>query len=454
VTAVGDVNGDRLDDLFIGGSAGNSGKLYLQTAAGGLSHFELSSLSSDAAYEDGCARFFDADGDNDLDLFVCSGSNEWEENYDMYQDRLYINDGSGNFARSKGLPAITVSSAVAEPFDYDNDGDMDIFVGGRQVPGNYGRIPRSVCLRNNGGTYEDVTAEILPNAGKLGMITDAHWVALAAATPRLVLAGEWMPIRILEWDGERLTEQTVKGLEESEGMWNRLIPVDIDGDGDLDIVAGNCGLNLKYSADPSKPFTMIVNDFDDNGTNDVYLGYYDKYDGKCYPVRGRECSSQQMPFVKAKFASYADFANATIQEVLDGRMDGAQELKCKVFESGIYEAVGSEMVFHPFENYAQMSPVFGIVVADFNRDDKLDIFLAGNYFHREVETTRSDAGIGNLLLGKGGIDFKYVHPSMTGIIANRDVRNALVLQTKDDPMMAIVNNGSPAQFYKVKRPVQ
>jgi hypothetical protein len=454
VTAVADVNGDRLDDVYIGGAAGNSGVLYLQTAAGNLARHDQKSFTTDAAYEDGCARFFDADGDKDLDLYVCSGSNEWEENSQMYQDRLYLNDGSGNFTKSKSLPSISTSTSVAEPMDYDNDGDLDIFVGGRQVPGAYGRTPISLCLRNANGIYEDVGAQILPDDAKLGMVTDAHWVSLPATTPRLLLAGEWMPIRILQWNGERFEEQMIRGLEESEGMWNRILPVDIDGDGDLDIIAGNCGLNLKYSADASKPFTMIVNDFDHNGTNDVYLGYFDKHNGKCYPVRGRECSSQQMPFVKAKFASYADFANATIQEVLDGRMDGAQELKCKVFASGIYESVGAELVFRPFHNNAQMSPIYGIIVADFNKDEKLDIFLAGNYFHREVETTRSDAGIGNLLLGKGNLEFTYVHPSETGVIANRDVRNAVLMKSKGDPMLVIINNGSPAQFYQTNRQLQ
>lgn len=259
-----------------------------------------------------------------------------------------------------------------------------------------------------------------------------------------------MPIRVLQWvENVKFEENPIPGLEKTEGLWNRIVAVDIDVDGDLDLIAGNCGLNLKYSAEPDKPFKMVVNDFDSNGSNDVDLGYYDKQDGQCYPVRGRECSSQQMPFVKTKFASYSDFAQATIEKVLEGKMEGAQELKARTFASGIFENVEGEFHFRPFRNEAQIAPVFGIVIHDFNADGKPDIFLAGNYYNREVETTRSDAGIGNLLLSKEGLDFEYVHPSKTGIVANGDVRNLILLHRKSDVCLAIANNNSAMQFFRL-----
>lgn len=447
VMASADVNGDNLDDFYLGGSAGNPGILYIQGVGGRFVQADVRAFTSDKAYEDGGANFFDADGDRDLDLYVCSGSNEFPAGSEMYQDRLYINDGRGSFTRSNALPRITESTSVAVAMDYDQDGDTDIFVGARQVPGAYGRTPRSMVLRNTNGKYEDVGREVLPAEGALGMVTDAHWVQMPGMKPQMVVAGEWMALQILEWDGSQLVDQQIPGTQTTEGMWNRILPVDIDNDGDIDIVAGNCGKNLKYSADPDKPFTMMVNDFDDNGTNDVYLGYYDKSDGKCYPVRGRECSSQQMPFVKKKFASYSEFANATIHEVLEGKMDGAQELNCRMFASGIFENTGGELVFRPLPNEAQFAPVYGIVVADFNEDGNLDLFLAGNYYHREVETTRSDAGIGTLLIGKGEMQFDFVHPSQTGIVANRDVRGVALLRSTGAPILAIANNGSPMQFY-------
>ncbi len=448
VIAKADVNGDKLDDLYVGGSAGNSGTLYIQNFEGTLLKFKNNSFLDDAAYEDGCATFFDVDGDRDMDLYVCSGSNEFDLNSNLYQDRLYLNDGKGNYSKSASLPQISESTSVAVPMDFDGDNDMDLFVGARQVPGQYGRTPRSLLLRNINGKYEDIGREALPDSGFLGMVTDASWVPLTGAQFQLVIAGEWMPIRLFQWNEDKFVESNASGLEKSEGLWNRIAPVDFDGDGDMDLIAGNCGMNLKYSAETDKPFKMLVNDFDGNGSNDVYLGYYDKHDGLCYPVRGRECSSQQMPFVKAKFASYSDFAQATIDKVLEGRMEGSLELHARTFASGIFENINGEFRFHPFRNEAQIAPVYGIVISDFNGDSKPDLFLAGNYYNREVETTRSDAGIGNLLLSSEGLNFDYVHPSQTGILAYHDVRNALLLNGKSDPILVIANNNGKMQFYQ------
>ncbi|HLF62484.1 MAG TPA: VCBS repeat-containing protein, partial [Saprospiraceae bacterium] len=449
VAAKADVNGDALDDLYLGGSAGNPGTLYLQREDGAFIKFHTRSFIQDAVYEDGCATFFDTDQDRDLDLYVCSGGNEFDLNTDLYQDRLYLNDGAGNYTRSDALPQIGASTSVAVPMDFNEDGDMDLFVGARQIPGRYGQIPRSLLLRNVNGRYEDIGAAALPDEGLLGMVTDAVWLQAPGAQSQLVIAGEWMRIRMFQWVEGKFEEYSMPGLERSEGMWNRIIAVDIDVDGDLDLIAGNCGKNLKYSAESDKPFKMLVNDFDGNGSNDVYLGYYDKQDGQCYPVRGRECSSQQMPFVKAKFASYSDFAQATINEILEGRMEGSQELNARTFASGIFENVDGEFHFRPFRSEAQIAPVFGIVLHDFNADHKPDIFLAGNYYNREVETTRSDAGIGNLLLSKEGLDFDYVHPSKSGVIASKDVRNVLLLKRKSDFVLAVANNNSDMQLYRV-----
>ncbi len=448
VIATGDVNGDHLEDVYMGGSVGHAGELYLQNPDGTLSPSQNTVFLKDAAYEDGCATFFDADGDKDLDLYVCSGSNEFPANSTMYQDRLYLNDGKGHFSKSDALPEITASTAVAEPMDYDNDGDIDIFVGARQVPGAYGRTPQSILLMNVNGHYQDVGPQVLPHAGMMGMVTDAHWVVLPGMLPQMVVAGEWMRILILQYDGNEFQEQEIPGLEHSEGMWNRVIPVDIDKDGDMDLVAGNCGLNMKYSTDPDNPFTMIVNDFDHNGTIDQYLGYYDQDDGQYYPVRDWESSYQQMPFIKKEYASNADFAKATLQDILKNRMDGAEQLYARIFASGIFENMSGELVFHPFENSAQVAPIYGIVVSDFNHDGHPDLFMAGNYYNREVETVRSDAGIGNLLFGQGGLNFEYVHPSLTGIVANGDVRAAALLKNLGNPVLVIANNGSKLQTYR------
>lgn len=454
VVAKADVNGDALDDIYIGGSAGTAGSLYVQSEAGDLIKVDIKAFQADAMYEDGCATFFDADGDRDMDLYVCSGSNEFEAGAELYQDRLYMNDGKGNYMSTNVLPRISASTSVAVPLDFDGDSDIDLFVGARQIPGQYGRVPRSLLLKNENGKYEDIGITTLPDSGLLGMVTDAVWVQGTAAQSQLVIVGEFMPIRMLQWyENVRFEETPMPGLQKTEGLWNRIVVTDIDVDGDLDLIAGNCGKNMKYSAETDKPFRMLVNDFDQNGSNDVYLGYYDKNDGQCYPVRDRECSSQQMPFVKTKFASYSDFAQATIDKVLEGKMEGAQELNARTFASGIFENIDGAFEFRPFRNEAQIAPVYGIVVADFNNDAKPDIFMAGNYYNREVETTRSDAGIGNLLLSTeaGSLDWNYVHPSRTGVRAYHDVRNVLLLRRKSDVVIAIANNNTPMQFY---RPVQ
>jgi hypothetical protein len=448
VCAVADVDGNGTDDLYLGGSAGFSARLYLLDTDGQLTEQKVPAFTRDAQFEDGGARFFDIDADGDQDLYVASGGNEFTAGA-MYQDRLYLNDGTGRFIRSGLLPEILESGSVVVPLDFDSDGDTDIFIGGRQVPGQYGRVPKSVLLRNDNAVFTDITAQSLPQGGVLGMLTDGLWTDINNdGTSELVICGEWMPVTVLQWSGEGFEKVAVPSLNNSHGMWNRIVTTDIDNDGDNDLVAGNLGLNNKYKASADMPFKMYVNDFDHNGSHDVYLGYYNQNDGEVYPVRGRECSSQQMPFVKKKYNSYESFAKAPIEHVLEGRMEGAVEQQARIFASGIFYNDGDmQFRFEPFVNNVQVSPVYAIVVEDFNSDGRNDFFLAGNYYNREVETTRSDAGIGALLLShEDGLE--YVHPSITGIAAYRDVRYAFMLRGADRPILGIANNNDVAQFYE------
>jgi hypothetical protein len=403
------------------------------------------------AYEDGDALFVDIDNDGDVDLYVCSGGNEFSEGSDMYQDRLYLNDGNGRFSKSKNLPELRFSSAGVSAHDFDQDGDLDIFIGGRQIPGKYGYRESSVILeQTESGGFENVTEKVAPELLDFGMVTSSTWTDLNGDNLKeLVVAGEWMPISVFEYkDGKLVNNSNKFGLDKTHGWWNVVKSADIDGDGDEDLVAGNLGLNLKYKASPEEPFKLYVDDFDKNGTNDVYLGYYQ--DGKCYPVRGRQCSSQQMPFVSEKFETYNEFGAATIEEVLEGKVDetSAQE-QVYYFEHMVFENNGSgKFNLYPLPNEAQLSPIYGIVFADFNKDGKKDLYMAGNFYSREVETTRSDAGTGYLLQWNEDKSFKVMRSAETGVLANKDVRDVLWLENKSGKnQLIIINNNAPVDIY-------
>lgn len=451
-SAVADVNGDGLEDLFIGGAAGASAVIQLQRADGTFASSANSTLAADKASEDIDALFFDADGDGDQDLYVASGGNEYPEGHQALQDRLYINDGKGNF-KKKALPSMKVSSGVAKAGDIDGDNDLDLFIGGRQVPNKYGYPAASFILQNDSkGGFADITKSIAPELEKAGMVSDAQWIDLDQDQDQdLVIVGEWMPITVLSNEGNKLTNQTqAYGLENTTGWWNKLELADMDGDGDMDFIAGNLGLNIKYKASNDQPFTVRVKDFDGNGTNDVYLGYYSE-DGTLFPVRGRQCSSEQMPFIAEKFKNYDAFAKASFNEVLGDLAEGAIEHEVKMFESVYIENKGNgQLAVKALPNATQVAPIFGVIAKDFNGDGHKDLLVAGNYYEREVETTRSDAGIGTMLLGNGTGEFKAISAQETGLLAYLDVRDlALVNNTQNDPYVFILNNNAGLQVYKM-----
>ncbi len=446
VVATGDVNGDGNDDIYIGGSAGQAGQLL----TGNGTNFELvpnKDFLSDIDYEDGTAQFEDIDNDGDLDLYVGSGGNEFE-NPQAYQDRIYLNDGEGFFKKTNSLPEIKISTGTVTFFDYDSDGDKDLFVGGRQTPGRYGVPTSSYLLENKEGKYTDVTNTKAPDFINMGMVTTSQWLDVDGDKKNeLLITGEWMPIMFYEEIKGALRKQENLSLKDTKGMWNTVVADDIDGDGDIDLVAGNMGLNNKYVASVDKPFKVYVNDFDNNGTHDVYLGYYDK-DGNCYPVRGRSCSSDQMPFVKKKFKSYEEFATATIDKILEGKMDGSFSNECQTFAHTLFlnDGTGS-FTTQILPRMSQVSPSYGIVVNDYNGDGRKDIFTAGNFYQREVETTRSDAGVGCLMYQGDNGSFVSVHPSKTGILADQDVRAVEIIKTKGKDILMLANNNGPAQFF-------
>ncbi len=451
--AVADINGDGYSDFFIGGAKGQRGKLVLQDKKGNFAELDSSSLLADKDQEDVDATFFDSDNDGDIDLYVVSGGNEWEPGNSNYQDRLYLNDGTGRFERSPGLPELTESGSCVRPFDYDNDGDLDLFIGGRHVPWSYPSPADSRILENRNGQFTDVTGNIAPDLNQLGMVTDAVWTDLDSnGFTDLVVVGEWMPITIISYDGKKFSNLTrKKGIRNSEGWWYSIAAADMDQDGDEDLIVGNLGLNYKYRATAAEPFEVFYSDFDENGQKDIVLSYYNF--GDRYPLRGRSCSAQQVPDIKYDFPTYTQFASANLLDVygLD-KLKPALHYEAKTFASAFIENQGSgELKMFDLPNEAQVSSVNDILVADVNKDGHKDLILAGNLFTAEVETPRNDAGVGLLLLGNGQNNFKPVPAAKSGLMLPYDVKRMALLPTHNSNLVLFGVNDGPMEFLLINK---
>ncbi len=450
--ATADINNDGLDDFYIGGASGQNGMLYVQQENGTFLAIQESLWHEDAEKEDTGAAFFDVNNDGFQDLYVVSGGNEFEDNDQRLQDRLYLNDAKGGFIKlTAALPTMYTSGASVAYFDYDKDGDLDLFVGGRLTPGSYPVAPRSYLLENVSNAeqvkFNDVTESVGYDLKYPGMVTSAVW--LENEYTELVLAGEWMPVSVYRYvDGEFRNMTKTLGLEHSSGWWFSLAKFDFDHDGDMDLIGGNLGLNYKYQASEEASFDIYSADFDENGNLDIVLSYYNE--GIQFPVRGRQCSSEQIPAIKKKFANYNDFAVADVSEVYtQNALENALHYQVLSFASSFIENKGDHYQLVPLPNIAQVSSIHGIITGDFNHDDKADIFLAGNFYVSEIETPRDDAGRGLVLFGDNAGDYRSIPASETTPLPSYDTRNAVKLRTAKGSIILLANNDQPLKAIKV-----
>lgn len=459
--AKGDVDHDGREDVYIGGAAGQSGRLYLQTADGQFHAAPSQPWKADSASEDIGSLFFDADNDGDLDLYVVSGGNEWIKPGQELQDRLYRNDGKGQFTKvENALPKEIFSGSCVSAADFDGDGDLDLFVGARCIPGYYPFSAGNMLLRND---YDKTTGQLhftdvtKQAAGDLlfraGMVSDAIWADIDKdGWPDLVLAGDWMPITVFHNDkGMKFSNTTAQmGLQGSDGFWCRIIAADVDHDGDLDLIAGNLGTNTQFRTNAQEPLTTYAADFNEDGTLDPIMTWY--IQGKSYPFNSRDELTQQMPTLKKKFLRYAAFGKATIDDILDTtQIAHAQKFHVYNTQTTLLINQGGKFELHPLPLETQFSMNSVLSYRDYDGDGKEDILLAGNFFPFRVQLGRCDAGIGSLLKGDGKGGFTPIQRQRTGLYIKGDTRDMVELKNKKGSVLLFSKNDAPVQAIVVNQ---
>ncbi|MEM7102957.1 MAG: VCBS repeat-containing protein [Bacteroidota bacterium] len=453
----GDANGDGLEDFYIGGAIDQAGSLYIQQQGG---KFTPSSgpWEADAAYEDMGSLFLDFDQDGDEDLFVISGGNEYAAGNPYQADRVYVNSGNGKFTKSTDvLPQnLLQSGSCIINTDIDKDGDMDLFIGGRQAPSNYPYPGKSFLLINEDGKFIDKTNELAPELSHIGMVTSAIFSDYDNDSDKdLIVVGEWMPITFFENQGGQFVNRTnEKGFGETQGWWNDIAEIDLNNDGNLDYVAGNLGLNYKYKAKPDAPFEIFTKDFDANGRLDIVLGQY--YGETLYPVRGLQCSSEQMPLLGNKFPTYGAFATSNLEDIYgEENLKNALNYSAKTFSSAVIINDGNggfSMKDLPYQ--AQLFPVNGILATDINNDGNQDLILTGNQYSSEVETGRADAGNGLVLTSNGNGHFDVLDHNASGFFSPFDAKDLALIKVSDGHLVIVANNNGFPQVFSLKTQLQ
>ncbi len=448
----GDINGDGLMDIHVGGASGQSGQLYLQTKTG-FKNLNTPSLANDANYEDMESLFFDFDGDQDLDLYVVSGGNEFAEHSSYHTDRIYINDGSGQFSRleSDALSSFPKNGKVVSIIDFDKDGDSDILVGNRVIPKKYPNHQSSALFENIDGELIDATEKIAPALQDFGIINDIQTTDINNdGWEDFIVVGEWTGIGVFvnnQGVFSNITEDNTTLKE--KGWWFSVNETDVNNDGLKDYIIGNAGLNIKFKASAEKPFKIYAADFDENGTNDIVLSK--KYNGTYVPVRGRECSSQQMPFIKEKFETYTEFANASLVDIYGEKLNTSYESSVTEFQSVILINKGGlsfEKKVLPAK--IQSFPLLDCVFLDVNNDGVEDVITAGNIYETEVETPRLDAISGLILLSNGKDGYEVLSHQESGLFLEGNVKSIeIISNAKKERFLINTANNGPLAIHKI-----
>lgn len=443
--AVGDVNGDNLEDIYIGGAADQAGVLKVQKADG---TFQEISFPAEK-YEDMGALFFDAEGDGDQDLYVVSGGSSHENGNVLYQDRIYQNNGSGNFTKIEALPKSSISGSTVNAADYDKDGDLDLFVGGRVRPGEYPLAPESVLLKNESTPSKiqfkkdnQPIDEVFMN---LGMVTSALWTDFNNDSwPDLIVVGEFMAIRFFQNSSGQLKEVSENtGLKNTHGWWNSITSGDFDNDGDSDYILGNLGLNSRFKASAKEPLCIYANDYDNNGQIDPVMCYY--VDGENYIAHSRNDLIDQINAMRVRFRTYSDYANATFEESFTAaEIENAHIVKSETFANSYLENLGDgKFKLRELPRTAQIAPMYGITTGDYDHDGNLDALVVGNFFSGEVFSGRYDASIGWLLKGDGKGDFESIDVNKSGFFVRGDAKSQVNVFIGDQELtISSINNGN------------
>lgn len=450
--AWGDVNGDHHADVYVSGAKGQAGSLLLSQGLGRFVPAPQPAFEADADHEDLGALFLDVDGDGDLDLYVVSGGADVHANPGLLRDRLYLNNGQGRFSTATDrLPDLHDSGSVVAGADFDRDGDLDLFVGARFLPGRYPETPESRLLENRDGRFVDVTDTRAPGLRQSGLVTSALWSdADGDGWIDLMVTHDWGPVRCWGNRNGRLEDRTADaGLEARRGFWNGIAGGDLDGDGDIDYVVTNLGLNTKYSASMDAPLKAYYGEFCESGQARFVEASYDN--GELYPIRGRSCTTHAMPALAELFPTYHEFASSTLAKIYTPtKLDRAVQVSVNTLESGVLRNDGGHFTFQPLPRLAQVSPGYGVAVADINADGAADIYLVQNSYSPQRETGHMAGGLSQLLTGRGDGTFDPVPPRLSGLVVSTDAKALAAVDMNGDGWidLAATSNDGPLHTFR------
>ncbi|HFA48499.1 MAG TPA: hypothetical protein ENJ95_05700 [Bacteroidetes bacterium] len=457
--AVGDLNGDGLEDVFIGGTFYKKGTTFIQTKPGKFKELEQPAFAAETNREDVGATFFDANGDGVLDLYIVSGGEEAPTDKRFYLDRLFINNGKGLLQPYPGgIPNLNANGSCVKAFDFDRDGDMDLAVGGSVVPGQFPRTTKSYLLKNEKGVFVDVTDQFAPGFADLGIVNAIEFADLNGdSRPEMIVAGEWMNVTVFDISPQGMKEVTGQfGLANTEGWWNCLQVADLNGDGFKDIIAGNLGLNCRLHASPEEPLEVYAFDIDQNGSIDPVFSYFNG--GKRYPLAHRDMLISQVSLFKKKFNRYRTYSKATFNEVIPvEQQEKALKLKAGMLSNSVFwGSAGGRFTRADLPPMAQVAPIMDMALRDVNGDGLLDVIAVGNDYGLEVESGRMDAGDGWVILGEKNKNLIVVPNAKTGFWSSGNARSVETVSLKNSSgfLILVGNNNAAAQVFEwTGRPV-